>query len=342
MSNASNVASSGGGETAGRPHKPHHTVHQVVYDDDLDEDDNLLAPECLVAGGVAGFVAETAMHPLETLSTRAKVHPTSQYGGLWGAARTILREEGIRGVMAGVSVTALISAPQTAVYFWVYETLKKMGVHYADDPRHRPLVYFAAGAGSELMSSMLFVPAEVIRNRMQLGTNPQRATGGLVTRTHNYTSLWSGARSILQTQGVRGLFVGWQSCLAQDCAFSALQFMVYEQFKAWRLSSYPSQHTSSGECGLTTRDTLLAGAVAGSVAALATNPLDVVTTRLMAQDSSRGYGSTMRTVITTARAEGILGLWRGSVPRVFAVAPLAAIQFAVYERVKEMWLRSVG
>lgn len=28
--------------------------------------------------------------------------------------------------MAGVSVTALISAPQTAVYFWVYETLKKM------------------------------------------------------------------------------------------------------------------------------------------------------------------------------------------------------------------------
>lgn len=122
-------------------------------------------------------------------------------------------------------------------------------MHYADDPRHRPLVYFAAGAGSELMSSMLFVPAEVIRNRMQLGTNPQRATGGLVTRTHNYTSLWSGARSILQTQvraeaahqaggvlmcascvqGVRGLFVGWQSCLAQDCAFSALQFMVYEQ-----------------------------------------------------------------------------------------------------------------
>jgi len=33
--------------------------------------------------------------------------------------------EGMRGVTAGISVTALVSAPQTAVYFWVYEAAKK-------------------------------------------------------------------------------------------------------------------------------------------------------------------------------------------------------------------------
>lgn len=29
-------------------------------------------------------------------------------------------------MLAGISVTAVVAAPQTAVYFWVYETAKKM------------------------------------------------------------------------------------------------------------------------------------------------------------------------------------------------------------------------
>lgn len=122
------------------------------------------------------------------------------------------------------------------------------------DAAFHPLVFFGAGAASELVSSMMFVPADVIRNRMQLGKNPHRATGGTIAHTTNYRSIVHGTRVILGTQvallrprnhdsrvdsgcfqGFRGLWVGWQSCMLQDCAFSALQFLVYEQVGTRRL-----------------------------------------------------------------------------------------------------------
>lgn len=34
--------------------------------------------------------------------------------------------EGVRGILAGVKVTALVAAPQTAVYFGVYEAAKRV------------------------------------------------------------------------------------------------------------------------------------------------------------------------------------------------------------------------
>lgn len=42
--------------------------------------DDFEASENLVAGGIAGLVAETIMHPFDTVSHRAKVHPSSAYG----------------------------------------------------------------------------------------------------------------------------------------------------------------------------------------------------------------------------------------------------------------------
>lgn len=52
------------------------------------------------------------------------------------------------------------------------------------------------GGVAELAASLLFVPAEVLRNRFMMGANPARATGGRVARPTNYASLGAAVRTI--------------------------------------------------------------------------------------------------------------------------------------------------
>ena len=53
-----------------------------------------------------------------------------------------------------------------------------------------------AGAISELVVSVITMPLEVVKNRMQLGANPNRATGGLVSSKTNYPSISAAFRTI--------------------------------------------------------------------------------------------------------------------------------------------------
>ncbi len=48
--------------------------------------------QTLLAGALAGLISETLLHPLDTLSLRAKVHPLGVYGTLAGSFRLILQQ----------------------------------------------------------------------------------------------------------------------------------------------------------------------------------------------------------------------------------------------------------
>jgi hypothetical protein len=241
--------------------------------------------------------------------------------------------EGVRGYFAGLSATLAQSPPSTAVYFLTYEYAKAAGLA-ATGGANADAVYFAAGAASELFASLVFVPLEVVKSRLQLGENPARATGGVLPATSNFPSIRAALAGIYAERGMAGLTAGWKAGFVQDVAYSATQFLVYENMRAWF-------EARSGKRA-TTEETLLCGCVAGGVGAAITNPLDVVTSRLMVQDGSAGYGGgTMGSVFRAAVAEGPGALWRGTVPRVAQIAPLSAIAFAVYEGALA-WQRAHG
>jgi len=58
----------------------------------FDYDDTFNGGENLLAGAISGLIAETIMHPFDTVSHRAKVHPSSQYGNFAGAFRLIYQQ----------------------------------------------------------------------------------------------------------------------------------------------------------------------------------------------------------------------------------------------------------
>ena len=224
----------------------------------------------------------------------------------------------------------MMSSPvSNAVYFTVYERLK-YSMNSALGPGYEPVVFFAAGGLSELASSLLVVPMEVVKARLQLGENPSRATGGLVSATYNFRGIAEGFQGVYRERGFRGLTAGWNACLLLDMCYSATQFFVYEVTKAAWTSSRDG-------AAPTTAQTLLSGSIAGGVAALVTNPLDVVTSRLMVQDHRNAYGGgSILRVLRATMAEAPIALWRGTLPRVAQLAPLSAVNFFVYEAVRKL------
>jgi solute carrier family 25 S-adenosylmethionine transporter 26 len=224
-----------------------------------------------------------------------------------------------------VSATVAQSPPANASYFLTYEMLKKYALNVTNG-EYPAAVFFLAGGLSELVSSLFFVPFDVVKSRLQLGENPNRATGGIVSATKNFSSLPAAMRGIYKESGVRGLTAGWGAGLLLDMSFSGTQFLLYEQFKRMVKRKVKRDPTAM--------ETLLCGCVSGGIAAAITNPLDVIVSRIQCQDANRGYGTKMSTVFKATVAEGPIALWRGTLPRVAQIAPLSALSFAVYETMR--------
>ena len=155
--------------------------------------------------------------------------------------------------MAGVSVPMLVAAPVTAAYFGLYHMFKQWGLAAAG-PERASLVILAAGASAELLTSVITIPSEVIKSRLQLGANPHRATGGLLEQTRNFAGIWDAGRCIYRRQGLPGLWAGMHSCLIQDTCLAGLVFLFYEHVRRLQRSAvrdaYLTQPPPRRRCGI--------------------------------------------------------------------------------------------
>jgi len=308
------------------------------------------------AGAVAGTVADTMMHPFDTINTRLKVQQSVQKSAgfnIMGVAKSVVKHEGVTGLFGGLSATLLCALPSTAIYFGVYEAVKRTGCRYVDEDMES-LVYFTAGATSELAASVIVVPFEVVKSRMQLGSNPRLFTGGAIAAVDNYSSAIQGLRKIKQAEGFGGLYAGYRPCVLLDCCYSALQFVVYERIQKQLSKTFPVNsdqewnsyrgQTQSRLLGNISRQEaeivfdLTAGGLSGGLAAFLTNPIDVVTNRMMVQafmeQDRQIYEGAVDCCLKIIRHEGFNAFWSGATARVVSVVPLSAITFGVYERMK--------
>ena len=287
------------------------------------------------SGAVAGLVSKSILHPLDLINLRMKIqrHPTPKHANIFRSIQTILREEGFRGYFGGLGTTMMSSPVCAATYFGTYETLKAAALPHVAERNHS-VVFFMSGACSEVLISAISVPSEVIKSRLQLGRNPHAASGGAIKYTSNYRSTFHAAFSIVRSEGVRGLYSGYSACLSVDTFYSAFSFLFYETLKN-RYKQYVTEKEQH-ERALTTMESLALGSLAGGGAALITNPLDVVTVRLMTQGKNKVYKGLTHCFTEILRREGVVGLWKGASCRTFAVMPQAGICFGVYETIKHM------
>ena len=227
----------------------------------------------MLAGGIGGTSGDMLMHSLDTVKTRQQgdPHMPPKYTTMSTTYSTIFRQEGVpRGLYGGVTPALLGSFPGTVIFFGTYEWSKRYMLDRGTAPS---ISYLTAGFIADLAASVVYVPSEVLKTRLQLQgryKNPYFNSG------YNYRSTWDAAKTIVRTEGLPALFYGYRATLWRDLPFSALQFAFYEKERYWAM-----QWVGSRDIGLSLEiaTAMTAGAMAGTL----TCPLDVVKTRLQTQ-----------------------------------------------------------
>lgn len=81
----------------------------------------------LIGGILGGFASTVTLYPLELLKTRMQVIESSgvlKAGSMYNATRTILSNEGVRGLYQGVTPAIVASSGSWGAYFYLYEASK--------------------------------------------------------------------------------------------------------------------------------------------------------------------------------------------------------------------------
>ena len=220
---------------------------------------------------------------------------------VWPLALSMLRNEGALIFFSGLG-PALLMAPAAMAQYTLMDPLRSM----------MPLHVAAVIAGT--IDILIKCPFERVKTQMQGG------------EAHSMTTL---IRTTFATNGVIGLWAGLGATLTRDIPYLVLKWLTYSQAQTF-LGSVIKSATAAN---------LIAGAVAGAVAATAVTPADVIKTRQ--QTSGTGPGS-KRGVIAVGREliheGGLSSLFRGLGPRLMRIPIYTAITLATFDFVKDVFL----
>ena len=148
-----------------------------------------------------------------------------------------------------------------------------------------------------------------------------------------YKSCMDCVSSIYQSEGVRAFYRSYGTQLTMNVPFVSLHFVIYES--AQDLINPTRQYHPLSH--------VVSGAMAGSVAAAATTPLDVCKTLLNTQavhTTTGTHGGTAGSVVveglvhavsTVYRCRGLRGYFSGVTARIVFQTPATAISWSVYE-----------
>ncbi|XP_059406646.1 calcium-binding mitochondrial carrier protein SCaMC-2-B isoform X6 [Carassius carassius] len=180
--------------------------------------------ERLVAGSLAGAIAQSSIYPMEVLKTRLALGRTGQYSGITDCAKHIFKKEGLTAFYKGYIPNMLGIIPYAGIDLAVYETLKNSWLQrYATDSADPGVfVLLACGTMSSTCGQLASYPLALVRTRMQAQAtqegSPQMTMTGLF-------------RHIVWTEGAIGLYRGLAPNFMKVIPAVSISYVVYENLK---------------------------------------------------------------------------------------------------------------
>lgn len=238
---------------------------------------------------VAGIVSRLVTHPLDTAKARLQAVyqagsplQSNPYRGPVHVLVQTVKTEGIAGLYRGLGAVLVGGTPGTVIYLCGYEMAKnQLSEHWSSDSAAGSgdfFMHFTAGMIAETISCIIYVPVDVIKERMQVQQLPGSGDGPK-SKSLVYKSSWDALKHISRTEGLSGVYRGYGATLASFGSFSALYFAFYEHLK------HGARQFESGRIGESARSmqdvevsfamTVASTASAGALASWITSPLDM-------------------------------------------------------------------
>jgi len=197
-------------------------------------------------------------------------------------------------------------------------------------PQNDNVAHALAGAGGGLLSMVLTYPLITLSTRAQVESKKAES------------KFSDAVQKIIAREGVSGLYAGINSALF---GISVTNFVYYYWYE-WTRAFFEKAAAKAGRASkkLTTVESMIAGAIAGSATVIITNPIWVVntrvTTRKQSQEGDVEAGvkpskppSTIGTLMALLKNEGPQALFSGVIPAlVLVINPI--LQYTLFEQMK--------
>ncbi|KKK16077.1 hypothetical protein ARAM_000722, partial [Aspergillus rambellii] len=192
------------------------------------------------------------------------------------------------------------------------------------------IAHALAGSGGGILSMVLTYPLITLSTRAQVES--KRAQSSTI----------DAIRSIVKREGISGLYSGLESALF---GISVTNFVYYYWYE-WTRSAFERAAVKAGRSKkLSTAESMIAGAIAGSATVLITNPIWVINTRMTARQSEDSQSlpdapkkprtSTFGTLMELLKQEGPKALFAGVLPAlILVINPI--LQYTIFEQLKNM------
>jgi hypothetical protein len=181
--------------------------------------------ENMICGAVSRSVAQTVMHPANTMKTILQSSPRT-IGGLTTLPPPTILElaspRNFRRLSRGAGANFLMSIPHGAVNFAVLEFVRQQLTHLAqatpglDEERLGAGLDFLSSCISTISCSIVSTPQMVITDNIMAG---------------NYPNMVAASRGLASSAGLKGFYRGWWPGLVGKIPSYALTWTFFQQAK---------------------------------------------------------------------------------------------------------------
>jgi len=285
----------------------------------------LLFWESMVSGAVSRSIAQTTMHPANTMKTIMQ----SSLGPDKPKLFDLMKPQMFRRLTYGAGANFILSLPHGAFNFAVLEAIREKMSRVVDSvpvlERNKekigPSLDFFSSSVATICCSVVSTPQMMITDNIMAG---------------NYPNLISATNGLYANRGIMGFYSGWWPGLVGKIPSYALTWTFFQQVKRIRngLSDRPAKNYEN----------TIMGCLASATTVCIMIPMDTIKTRLVTQTSAKvmqgvPYKGIIDCGIRIAKEEGIKTFYRGLAPRLLSVVPMIGIQFGVYEAMKKVMLQ---
>ncbi|XP_026057683.1 mitochondrial glutamate carrier 1-like [Carassius auratus] len=292
-------------------------------------DKQISLPAKLINGGVAGLIGVTCVFPIDLAKTRLQNQQNGSrlYTSMSDCLIKTIRSEGYFGMYRGAAVNLTLVTPEKAIKLAANDFFR---FHLSKDGQKLTLLReMLAGCGAGTCQVIITTPMEMLKIQLQDAGRiaaqrklmPQAVTP---VEVKSQTAMQL-TRQLLKEKGIAGLYKGLGATLLRDVPFSIIYFPLFANLNdlGKRGVEGPAPFYVS----------FLSGCIAGSTAAVAVNPVDVIKTRLQSltrgsqEDTYSGVTDCIRKIL---RNEGPAAFLKGAYCRALVIAPLFGIAQVVY------------
>jgi solute carrier family 25 phosphate transporter 3 len=273
---------------------------------------------CCIGGVFSCGLTHLAVTPLDVAKCNMQVDPT-KYKGLSGAFSTIMKEEGMGGLLKGWVPTLLGYSAQGCFKFGLYEFFKDFYSNLAGEQnakKYQGLIFLTGSASAEFFADAALCPLEMIKVKVQTskpGTFP--------------TGFFAALSAIRKEPGSTFPFGSLAPLWSRQIPYTMAKFYFFEIVKQYFYENVFTEPKETYSKGTHLGITFASGYIAGVACAIVSHPADTVVSKM-------GKGTKSAGEILSEL--GFAGVWGGLGTRIIMIGTLTGLQWWIYDTFKTM------